>query len=214
MCSRCRIAAYGDLFKSIEDGSLFKEPAFWVILCIVIIPTIGVEFESCSKKSKTEIVSSPPAQPSLRSVADATQSKIGDAFESDWLTKTRSRPIEIPSRPYPPAEEKNKTTIHDVVGRWVTTPVPMAPVPKPTPVPKTVKEPEQSIPGQGRPQFSTLAEAQKAAVEIYPDLGIAGSKLNNKFIIRYKQYQVMRPEFFRDPSWPLRLAEEITLPSQ
>ena len=57
--------------------------------------------------------------------------------------------------------------------------------------------------------FSTVQEAQREAVRRYPALGVAGSALNTMFVARYKLYQQQRPEYFRDPSWPIRLAEEL-----
>ena len=62
------------------------------------------------------------------------------------------------------------------------------------------------------PRFATAAEAQQEAVRRYPDIGVAGTKLNTEFIARYKRYQQERPDFLRDPSWPLRLAWEIVPP--
>ena len=62
------------------------------------------------------------------------------------------------------------------------------------------------------PTFSTVAEAQHEAVKRYPELGIAGSKLNSEFIARYSYYQQTRPEYLRDPSWPVRIAEELAHP--
>jgi hypothetical protein len=53
-----------------------------------------------------------------------------------------------------------------------------------------------------------LAAAKHKAIASYPDLGVAGSKLNIEFVARYKRYQQERPEYFRDASWPLHLAEE------
>jgi hypothetical protein len=55
---------------------------------------------------------------------------------------------------------------------------------------------------------SSIAAAQQEAIRRYPDLGVAGSKLNTEFVARYKRYQQERPEYFRDTSWPIRLAEE------
>ena len=72
----------------------------------------------------------------------------------------------------------------------------LAPVPEPAPA---------SV-----PKFATVAEAQREAVRRYPELGVAGSKLNREFIARHKLYEQQRPEYLRDPSWPLRLAEEST----
>jgi DNA-directed RNA polymerase subunit RPC12/RpoP len=110
---------------------------------------------------------------------------------------------------------ENKTTAHEIIGRWIATPKPKTEEPKPTPMSEQqVTAPESKVQTYGRPEFITVSEAQRVAVAIYPDLGIAGSKLNIKFLNRYKEYQVTRPDYFRDPSWPLRLAEEISLPSK
>jgi hypothetical protein len=57
-------------------------------------------------------------------------------------------------------------------------------------------------------QFSSADEAQREAVRRYPQLGVAGSPLNQDFVARHKRYQREHPEVLRDPSWPLRLAEE------
>jgi hypothetical protein len=61
---------------------------------------------------------------------------------------------------------------------------------------------------------TTVADAQREALRRYPELGIVGSKLNTEFVARYKFYQQQHPDYFRDPSWPLRLAEELTRTSQ
>lgn len=55
---------------------------------------------------------------------------------------------------------------------------------------------------------SITATAQKEATHRYPDLGVAGTKLNTEFVARYKRYQQDRPDYFRDPTWPIHLAEE------
>jgi hypothetical protein len=55
---------------------------------------------------------------------------------------------------------------------------------------------------------SITATAQKEATRRYPDLGVAGTKLNTEFVSRYKRYQQERPDYFRDPTWPIHLAEE------
>ena len=58
------------------------------------------------------------------------------------------------------------------------------------------------------PKFASADEAQREAVRRYPQLGIAGSPLNQDFVARYKRYQREHPEQLRDTSWPLRLADE------
>jgi hypothetical protein len=52
--------------------------------------------------------------------------------------------------------------------------------------------------------------AQQKAIELYPDLSIAGSDLNKEFVARVKRYQVEKKEFFTDPDWPIRLAKECS----
>ena len=65
-------------------------------------------------------------------------------------------------------------------------------------------------------QPATVEAAQQEAVRRYPALGVAGSRFNVEFLARHQRYQKERPEFLRDPAWPLRLAEEIarTVPAQ
>jgi hypothetical protein len=60
----------------------------------------------------------------------------------------------------------------------------------------------------------TEAEAQRKAIQLYPELGIAGSQLNRDFVARYKLYKQTQPTFFRDTSWPLRLVRELTQPPE
>lgn len=67
-----------------------------------------------------------------------------------------------------------------------------------------------STPAPTTTQYLTTDEAQKVAIQRYPALGVAGSKLNTEFVARYKQYQQTRPDYFRDTSWPIRLAEELS----
>ena len=62
--------------------------------------------------------------------------------------------------------------------------------------------------------FASATEAQREAVRRYPSLSVAGSDLNLKFAARYRLYKQEHPEFFRDPSWPLTLAEELVRESR
>ena len=65
-----------------------------------------------------------------------------------------------------------------------------------------VHEPE---PGK----FASVAQAQQEALRRYPDLGIAGSKFNAEFLVRYQRYQGEKSQILQDNSWPLRIAEEV-----
>jgi hypothetical protein len=55
----------------------------------------------------------------------------------------------------------------------------------------------------------TEVTAQKEAVRRYPPLGVPNSPLNHAFLARYQQIKVSNPGYLRDPSWPLRLADEV-----
>lgn len=63
--------------------------------------------------------------------------------------------------------------------------------------------------------FSALAQqnatqaAQAEAVKKHPELGKAGSAFNLEFVATIKRYQKEKPEFFKDPAWPLKLADEL-----
>lgn len=67
----------------------------------------------------------------------------------------------------------------------------------------------------GKPQPSSIvvkgaeADWQRAAVEKYPALGMAGSPLNTMFVARVKLCRSTRPEVFQSPDWPMKLADEV-----
>jgi len=86
-------------------------------------------------------------------------------------------------------------------------PLPPTLVPPKLVPPKLV--PPKLTPPATIPHFKTVADAQKAAIGRHPDLGIKGSQMNTEFVARYKLYQQQHPEYFRDTSWPIRLADEI-----
>ena len=52
--------------------------------------------------------------------------------------------------------------------------------------------------------------AQRKAIELYPDLSVAGSPLNKEFVERTKRYQTEKKAFFAEPDWPVRLAKECS----
>jgi hypothetical protein len=58
------------------------------------------------------------------------------------------------------------------------------------------------------PRFASVAVAQQEAMRLYPDLRVAGSKFNAEFVSRHQRYQRENPEFLKDTSWPILLAEE------
>lgn len=50
--------------------------------------------------------------------------------------------------------------------------------------------------------------AQKKAILLYPEVGVAGSRLNSEFVSRMKRYRAQKTEFFGEADWPIRLAKE------
>ena len=52
--------------------------------------------------------------------------------------------------------------------------------------------------------------AQRKAIELYPELGVAGSPINKEFVERTKRYQTEKKAFFAEPDWPVRLAKECS----
>jgi len=61
-----------------------------------------------------------------------------------------------------------------------------------------------------QPPVVSVAEAKVEAVRRYPELAVSGSDFNLAFLERYQVYQMQQPDYFRRPSWPLELADEIS----
>jgi len=58
-------------------------------------------------------------------------------------------------------------------------------------------------------RFATVKEAQDAALSRYPDLGVAGSPFNQRFVEKHKRYQAEKPDVLASADWPWRLAQEV-----
>jgi hypothetical protein len=58
-------------------------------------------------------------------------------------------------------------------------------------------------------QYASVEEAHRVAISRHPKLAILGSKLNRAFIARAHFYRETRPGYFRDNSWPIRLADTL-----
>jgi hypothetical protein len=78
----------------------------------------------------------------------------------------------------------------------------------------TKAKPEQNKPRQTTARYSTVAEAQKAAMKKYPALGVAGSDFNKRFLALHNKYRKERPELFRDSNWPVTIADEVSAASK
>lgn len=50
--------------------------------------------------------------------------------------------------------------------------------------------------------------AKQRAISLYPDIGRAGTPMNQEFVRRYQRYLAERPEYFDQPEWPTILARE------
>jgi tetratricopeptide (TPR) repeat protein len=74
------------------------------------------------------------------------------------------------------------------------------------------KDADRFIPGFSAGMKASMAETQTEArhraVQLYPQLGVAGSPLNREFVARHNRYKAERPAFFIDPEWPMQLVEE------
>jgi hypothetical protein len=67
----------------------------------------------------------------------------------------------------------------------------------------------ESIPGLHlNPPPGDLRVALGRAVDLYPDLVVAHSTLNEEFVRRYQQYEKVKPDYFNNPEWPTYLAHE------
>jgi hypothetical protein len=58
-------------------------------------------------------------------------------------------------------------------------------------------------------QDPAIYASKQNAIRLYPDLGVAGSDFNVRFLALHKKYMTERPDYFRDPEWPLTLAREV-----
>ena len=54
-----------------------------------------------------------------------------------------------------------------------------------------------------------MPDAEREAVRQHPELGLAGSKFNANYVVRYQRYKRENPKYFNDSEWPVTLANEI-----
>lgn len=55
---------------------------------------------------------------------------------------------------------------------------------------------------------SGSSTARQRAIQLFPELAIASSPLNQEFLKRYRKYQSENIRYFDDPEWPTALARE------
>ena len=85
--------------------------------------------------------------------------------------------------------------------------------PPPAPTVPTVAAPAPVTPRQAAELASRIAQAQRSAVAKYPELSVAGSEINSRFVFRYKRLLAQNSARLQDPSWPLQLADECAAAS-
>jgi hypothetical protein len=54
-------------------------------------------------------------------------------------------------------------------------------------------------------------ESQQTAMRLYPDLAVLDSPLNRLFRETYGRYKEVKPDYFSDPRWPIKLAQQCAL---
>jgi hypothetical protein len=54
-------------------------------------------------------------------------------------------------------------------------------------------------------------ESQQSAMRLYPDLAVLDSPLNRLFRDTYSRYKEVKPDYFTDPRWPIKLAQQCSL---
>ncbi len=73
----------------------------------------------------------------------------------------------------------------------------------------TSAQPEAAAPSQPQAELAHLInESKKRAVAKYPDLGIANTEMNSRFVFRYNWLAKENNERLQDPNWPETLADE------
>ena len=55
---------------------------------------------------------------------------------------------------------------------------------------------------------AAVQQSQRAAVQVYPELGIEHSPLNQLFWETYSNYQFNKPAYFENDQWPIQLAND------
>ena len=70
-------------------------------------------------------------------------------------------------------------------------------------------EPPARKTGQSPDYATANLAAQRAAIARYPALGVAETPFNRAFLIAVQRLKRTAPDYFADPQWPLRLADEV-----
>jgi hypothetical protein len=57
----------------------------------------------------------------------------------------------------------------------------------------------------------TVAESEQSAMRLYPELAVLDSPLNRLFRETHARYKEVKPEYFSDARWPVKLAQQCAL---
>jgi hypothetical protein len=68
--------------------------------------------------------------------------------------------------------------------------------------------PHIQTPRPSAQEMPKATTAEQRAIQLYPNLAIANSELNQEFVRRYRRYKMQNPSYFNDPEWPTKLATE------
>ncbi len=59
-------------------------------------------------------------------------------------------------------------------------------------------------------KFLDAEQAKQAALKLFPELGVAGSPLNQAFLARVQEARKSSPETFQDPNWPITVSRDVS----
>ncbi len=79
----------------------------------------------------------------------------------------------------------------------------------------TTEQPEAAAPTQAQTEQAQLVnESKRRAVARYPDLAVANTEMNSRFVFRYKKLVEQKSARLEDATWPETLAEECAVASK
>ena len=174
------------------------------ILLAVGMGVPGFLWHTIHQRPTTDDVSVPPTQlkytPERPPVASATPTAA-------VLPVNQSNPSPEPAasapKPVGSAQTSNEKLIQS---KPVETPLPH---PQASSIP-TVAADTASSPAPTAQPFAPKVTSQQQAVllQMFPQLGVKGSPLNQKYVAEFNRLKTENPSFFNDKTWPLLLAQQ------
>ena len=82
---------------------------------------------------------------------------------------------------------------------------------KPKPEPPAAPAPSVPVPEEPKALSANeqFQQTTARAVKLHPELGVAGSPMNQLFLARVKELRAKDGKYFEDKEWPTKLADEI-----